>query len=121
VAIHNPDLERPPKVLTQTLARWLGKAATTVRAWVGRGILPQPEKRGTKTVLHDVAAVLRALGRRVPWGEGGYVERKARTAARREARNGLAAPLPADGGEEATADDLADDLADDEEREGAGA
>jgi hypothetical protein len=93
VPIYNPDSIRAPKVLTQTLARWLGRAATTVRAWVRRGILPQPERRGQKTVVHDVAAVLLALSHRIPFGAGGDSERK----------GGSAACLPGQGSEAAVA------------------
>jgi hypothetical protein len=116
VPLFNPDSLRAPKVLTPTLAAWMGRAATTVRAWVRRGILPQPERLGDKTVVHDVAKVLLALSQRIPWGANGYVERKARTAAGTASaplhplENGLS------GGEEAAADDQADDQADDLER-----
>jgi hypothetical protein len=120
VAIHNPDALRAPKVLTQTLARWLGRSATTVRDWVARGILPQPEKLGPKTFLYDVAAVLRFLSQRMPWGEAGYVERKAATAARRAALNGVPVAMPAAVGGPPP-DDQADDQADDQKGGGDGA
>jgi len=84
--IHNPDALRPPRVLTQTLAAWLGVAPSTVRAYVERGVLPKPETVSQKVVLHDVAAVLAALVKWVPHGAEGYRERKAAAAARRSAR-----------------------------------
>lgn len=86
---HHPDIDRALRVLTQTLAKWLGRPPSTVRAWCERGVLPEPEVVTAKVVLHDVAAVLAALAERVPHGANGYEGRKARKAARRAA-------LPAD-------------------------
>jgi hypothetical protein len=94
VPIYNPEAMRVPKVMTPQLAKLLGKSPITVRAWVRRGILPEPERLGPKTHLHDLAAVLSALASRIRFGEGGYVKRKAQAAARRAAREG-AGPLPA--------------------------